>query len=256
MLYQHEWVFLSAQNKYHVLKPDNYYWDFELVLPGSLIETIDTWNGSYFRYSLKAVVERSIFFSNLSTDRRIQINRCLVSNSLISLQGTFVFHSWENKAEYEISVSSKYFCLGGKIPIEITIRPLILGLKVFQIYCGFKEIITYKVRSKEVINERIICFTKNRSATFYEGVWSENREILISSRCLPDSENDQIRIQHELTFSIILQNEENKVFTELRNVLPVIITCPMGSIDDIILPAYSKGITENPSHLSSSLPDD
>src|SRR5437764_14982906 len=29
ILYQHDWSFLSAEDQYHVLKPDNYHWDFE-----------------------------------------------------------------------------------------------------------------------------------------------------------------------------------------------------------------------------------
>src|SRR5436305_10150880 len=28
ILYQHDWTFLPTRKKYHVLKPDNYHWDF------------------------------------------------------------------------------------------------------------------------------------------------------------------------------------------------------------------------------------
>ncbi|CAG8488552.1 5168_t:CDS:2 [Diversispora eburnea] len=44
ILNKHNWVFFAAQEKYHVLQPGNYCWKLELVLPGTLIETIEQCN--------------------------------------------------------------------------------------------------------------------------------------------------------------------------------------------------------------------
>ena len=58
ILYQHDWTFLSAEDQYHELKPDNYHWDFELILPGTLPDTIEGCQHGSIRYMLKAVAER------------------------------------------------------------------------------------------------------------------------------------------------------------------------------------------------------
>src|SRR5436305_5667567 len=41
ILYQHDWAFLPAGKQLHVLQPKNYLWDFELIIPGTLPETIE-----------------------------------------------------------------------------------------------------------------------------------------------------------------------------------------------------------------------
>ncbi|CAG8822773.1 27103_t:CDS:1, partial [Dentiscutata erythropus] len=97
--------------KYHVLQPGNYCWNFELSLPGKLIETIEHCNRSYVRYSLKATLKRPTFSQNIHTKRKIQINRCLMSNYFNSLQSVVLINSWRNKVEYEFSIGTGYFCL-------------------------------------------------------------------------------------------------------------------------------------------------
>src|ERR1043165_2691245 len=59
IFYRHDWIFLKAEKDYHVLGPNNYTWDFEFVLPGTLPETIEHPQiQSYIKYNLKATVER------------------------------------------------------------------------------------------------------------------------------------------------------------------------------------------------------
>ncbi|CAG8754802.1 14993_t:CDS:1, partial [Acaulospora morrowiae] len=144
------------------------------------------------------------------------------------------------------------------IPIEIVFKSLMSEYKVFRISYSFKEIATYSVRSKEVTRERILYSTKDQSVPCCEGTWTKNEKILISrSSCLADSESGQIRIRHELNFSIIILNEKEMQFTELRNSLPIVITCPISSNDDIGLPAYDyhcldKGVPEDSSLYSDT----
>src|SRR4051794_27169404 len=81
ILYQHDWVFLPAKKQHHVLKPDNYHWDFELILPGTLPETVRGCQYGSVKYTLKAVAERHAFAVNLHTRRKVILLRSLLPNA-------------------------------------------------------------------------------------------------------------------------------------------------------------------------------
>ncbi|CAG8618756.1 9929_t:CDS:2, partial [Diversispora eburnea] len=79
ILFQHDWIFLPAKKNYHILQPNNYQWDFELVIPGVLPESIEGCEFGNVNYRLKAVAKRSKLSFNLNTQRKINIQRCLSS---------------------------------------------------------------------------------------------------------------------------------------------------------------------------------
>ncbi|CAG8488514.1 5166_t:CDS:2 [Diversispora eburnea] len=264
ILYKHDWVFLAAQEKYHILQPGNYSWNFELALPGTLIETIEQCNRSYVRYNLKATLKRPIFAQNLRTKRKVQINRCLMSNYFNSLQSVVLLNSWKNKIEYEFSIGRGYFCLDDKIPVELIIKPLISGIIIRRFNLIFEEHRTYNIGHKTMKEVEIIDIKRDSSLIPFVGeTWIINEEMSIpKSRCLADSENNQISIEHKLGFNVTVTFQiEDKDFYKLTVSLPVVITSypsPVGTTIFDTLPTYNscyfdREINED---LSSSLPSD
>ncbi|CAG8488494.1 5165_t:CDS:2 [Diversispora eburnea] len=262
ILYKHDWVFLAAQEKYHILQPGNYSWNFELALPGTLIETIEQCNRSYVRYNLKATLKRPIFAQNLRTKRKVQINRCLMSNYFNSLQSVVLLNSWKNKIEYEFSIGRGYFCLDDKIPVELIIKPLVNGISIHRFNLIFEENRTYRIGLKTMKEVVIIDVKRDSSLIPIVGeTWIKNEEMSIpKSRCLADSENNQIRIEHKLRFDITFQIE-GKDYYEVTASLPVIITSCPNPIDTTMfdtLPTYNSYYfdREIDEDLPSSIPSD
>ncbi|CAG8589644.1 11213_t:CDS:2 [Diversispora eburnea] len=239
ILYRHDWVFLAAQEKYHVLQPANYCWNFELILPGTLKETIEKCNRSYIRYNLKATLKRPTFSQNIHTKRKIQINRCLMSNCFNLLQSFVLINSWENKVEYEFSIGTGYFCLDDKIPVELIMKPLIKGINIRRFNLIFEEHRTHKIGTKTMKEVIIINIKKYSSVILFDNeTWIKNEEMSIPKfRCLADSENDQIRIKHKIRFNVAFQIK-HKDYREVTASLPVIIT-PIGTMLDT-LPTYNS----------------
>src|SRR3989337_877978 len=147
ILYQHDWVFLPAKQQHHVLKPDNYHWDFELILPGTLPETVQGCQYGSIKYTLKAVAERHSFAANLHTQRKITLLRSLLPSSLEYLESAVV-SSTTSKIEYNFSADSTAYSLGDKISIMMNLKSA-NDLKVLSFSCTFREYITYTIGTNQ-----------------------------------------------------------------------------------------------------------
>jgi hypothetical protein len=235
ILYQHDWTFLPARKQYHVLEPNNYHWDFELVLPGTLPETIEGCQHGSVKYTLKAVAERPTFAVNLHTQREVTLLRSLLP-SLENLQSAIMASTWINKVEYEFSANSSVFSLGDKISVLINLRSLD-DLKIQSILCVFKEYTTYRIRTCKKQDSKTI-----RSIYQQTDSWNHFMEIQIPNNlneCHYDSQNDIIRICHKLKFYVKFINDQNRV-CELRATLPITITSISPDSDIMTLPAYNE----------------
>ncbi|GBC04550.1 hypothetical protein RclHR1_05730006 [Rhizophagus clarus] len=238
IIFQHDWVFLPAGKQYHVLNPDNYHWDFELILPGTLPESIEGCPHGNLRYSLKAVAERNTFALNLRTKRFISIMRSILPSSMEYLQAVVISNTWGDKAEYEFSAGAKIFCLGDKIPISVNLKSLDPDLKVRNIICIFKEYATYSIGSNQKTDVKEVKSISYSDFSTEVDTWDFSMELSIPnefSHCLYDSENDVIRVRHKLKFFVILRNYKTGLNYELRASLPIIITL---NNDSLNLPPY------------------
>jgi len=251
VLYQHDWTFLPAKKQYHILKPDNYHWDFELILPGTLPETIEGCQHGSVKYTLKAIAERHVLAVNLHAQRKVTLLRSLLP-SLENLQSAFITSTWINKVEYEFSANSTVFSLGDKISVIINLISLEENLKIQNILCVFKEYTTYKIRTSHKTVSKPIAVI-DEPIYSQQDSWNHFMEIKIPNDptyCLYDSQNDIIRISHKLKFYVKFTNNQNRT-CELRATLPVIITSTSNS-DIMDLPAYN----ENENYLEKFYSDD
>ncbi|RIA83235.1 hypothetical protein C1645_469656 [Glomus cerebriforme] len=245
ILYQHDWIFLPGDKDYHVLKPDNYHWDFELILPGTLPETIEECKYGSIKYILKAVAERNTFALNLHTQRKVTIVRSLLPDSLEYMQTAVVTHNWRNKIQYEFSMNSKVFRLGDKIPIFLELKSIDENFKFQTISCMFKEYATYSIGAIQKTHAKVIKIVSADVNSFSRDMnsWNHFMEISIPNNltyCLYDTQNDIIRIKHQLKFFMTFFNIVNNIHFELRTYLSIIITPASCYSNDMNLPAYGE----------------
>lgn len=240
IIFQHDWVFLPAGKQCHVLNPDNYHWDFELVLPGTLPESIEGCPHGNLRYSLKAVAERNTFALNLRTKRFITITRSILPSSMEYLHAVVMSNTWADKVEYEFSAGAKIFCLGDKVPISVNLRSIDPDLKVRDIICIFKEYATYSIGTSQKTDVKEVKSISYRNFSTDVDTWDFSMDLSLPndlSHCLYDSQNDVIRVRHKLKFFVILFNQKTKMNYELRASLPIIITF---NNDILNLPPYNE----------------
>ncbi|RHZ56360.1 hypothetical protein Glove_402g37 [Diversispora epigaea] len=246
ILFQHDWVFLHAKKNYHILQPNNYHWNFELVIPGALPETIEGCEFGNVNYRLKAVAERSKLSINLNTQRKINIQRCFSSGEeLDSMQSIIVANTWPDKIDYEFTTDSKAFTLGEKMPIHMTLIPLQKKLSIVRFNCKLLEYITYQIGT-QVKEETRVIRQHNDVRIDFDQIWNKDFEMVLPNTtplCHYDSQNEIIKIQHKLKFSVIFNssgNEKDKNNLEVKAALPIIITPVSSHSDSMTLPPYRE----------------
>ncbi|CAG8591312.1 2888_t:CDS:2 [Acaulospora colombiana] len=226
ILFQHDWIFLPAQKNVHILQPDNYHWDFELVLPGTLPETVESCEHGSISYQLKAVAERPALAINFTTKRKVNIQRCLLPSELEYMQSMIVSNTWTDKVEYEFNVDSKVYTLGDTIRVSMYLRPLRKHLNIRKFSCLIKEYTTYHigVRSKEE-TRHVTCYFDEEFPNEGEP-WTRSFGITLPksiSLCHYDSQNEIVDIRHKIKF-IVLFTESGKNPSELRASMPMVVT--------------------------------
>ncbi|CAG8433400.1 8117_t:CDS:2 [Ambispora gerdemannii] len=242
IFYQHEWTFLPAKKNYHVLIPKNYYWDFELILPGALPETVEGCEHGYVHYKLKAVAERHKFALNLNTQRVLRVLRCPLPASLDCTQSLVIANTWNDKVEYEIVVASRAYTLGEKIPIDITLKPLQKHLVVKRFMCSLKEYVTYHIGQHTKKSSRVVRMGRDEEfPNECSDSWTTTELLPIpasSPLCQYDTQNEIIRVKHKLKFTLLFMSKDTELLSELSVSMNIIITPVSINGDAMILPAY------------------
>ncbi|CAG8720890.1 26767_t:CDS:2 [Gigaspora margarita] len=232
---------LTFQGKSKVVwqgAPGNYNWGFELVLPGSLPETIAGCDHGSIEYKLKAIAERHSFALNLNTRQKITLQRCSFLNSEDALD-TVVANTWTDRVVYDFSVDSKTLTLGDDISLSLDIKPLNQSLRVREYSCTFNECISYSVGTHKRSISKTLNSVRGDNLHWNDYLWTDSLKIKIPKSktiCHYDTDNSIIQITHELRLSIIFAVEDNRL-VELRATLPIIITL---NNDDMELPPYRE----------------
>jgi arrestin-related trafficking adapter 4/5/7 len=119
------------------LSAGNYEWPFELVVPGSMAESIEGLDDAHVKYKLKATVTRGQLFHNLHAHKPICIIRTLGPSALA--HAASMKNIWPNKVEYSLVVSQWAAVFGTSIQIEMTFTPLLKGLKIKTVKVDLEE---------------------------------------------------------------------------------------------------------------------
>ncbi|KAG1079979.1 hypothetical protein G6F42_023521 [Rhizopus arrhizus] len=244
----------SSQNatphkKSTVLSAGQHKWDFELLLPGNLAQTLDSDVGSV-SYRLKATIERSAFVQNTVKKRNIRIVRCSLPSQFDLVQALEIHNTWAQKMVYDISVPSKLYAFYDPIPISFNILPIASHLRVHAIMASIKEYCTYTANSHTKTDTRIVRlvrvdhpFSEAVSTTTSPPTWDRVLDLPVPSKSpviFADADSDMIRIRHRLKFVISLANADGHI-SELRCAVQIIVVESFAVTEELTtLPAYDE----------------
>ncbi|EIE76017.1 hypothetical protein RO3G_00721 [Rhizopus delemar RA 99-880] len=246
-----KWQFVpildQAHKKAFTLGPGEHKWDFELMLPGDLPQSLEA-EGGQVVYRLKAVVERTAFMHNIIKKQPVEIIRCMLPSESELIQTLEIHNTWTEKMMYDIVLPSKVYARGHTIPITFHITPIATRLRVRSLMGSLKEYCTYTTSESSKTDTRIVKSLKQEHP--FDDVeqdtvcWTKMIELDIppmsSHMAFCDAENDMIRIRHKLKFVICLVNADGHL-SELRCSVPiVIISSVVAQQTELTLPAYDQ----------------
>jgi hypothetical protein len=246
----------QAHKKAFTLGAGEHKWDFELLLPGDLPQSLEA-EGGQVLYRLKAVVERTAFLQNLVKKQVVQIVRCMLPSEFELVQTLEIHNTWAAKMMYDILLPSKVYARGSLIPITFHITPIATKLRVRALTGTLKEYCTYTANDCSKTDTRIVKLLRkedpfpphdNASQVVQDGgsptTWTQVLSLDIppmsSQLAFCDADNDMIRIRHKLKFVICLVNADGHL-SELRCSVPVIIISSISNQTEVnTLPAYEQ----------------
>lgn len=262
-----------SSKKTYSLAAGEHKYNFELMLPGDLPESLETVGGQVI-YRLKATVERSTFIHNSVKKKYVKIIRSMLPSEFSLHQSMEIHNTWVNKMMYDISMPSKLYTLGEQIPISINILPIAADLKVKSMTITLKEYCAYTITDNSKTDTRLIVHKKimdpfPESYDLETNPWSNQVSLDVpttSPSIFCDTENDMIKVSHKMKFIISLMNGDGH-YSELRCAVPVVIVDSLACESENMLPAYDQtwrtvpydpavfeALRRRPSLAASSLP--
>ncbi|OBZ85467.1 Arrestin domain-containing protein C31A2.12 [Choanephora cucurbitarum] len=267
---EHNWEFLPAvdHKKAFTLGAGQHKWDFELMLPGDLPQSLEA-EGGQVVYRLKAMVERTAFLHNLVKKQVVQIVRCMMPSEFDLVQTLEIHNTWAEKMMYDILLPSKVYARGQPVPITFHITPIANRLRVRTLTITLKEYCTYTANDCTKTDTRIVKMKReedpfsalNSTEPANSIVWTKQLALDIppmsSTAAFCDADNEMIRIRHKLKFIICLINADGHL-SELRCSVPIIIISSIAEQTEFnTLPAYHQtwqSICLDPASAASSAP--
>ncbi|KAF7891897.1 hypothetical protein EAF00_008199 [Botryotinia globosa] len=246
-IFSHRWApFVGgagpgSSSKGLLLPAGNYEWPFELVIPGSMSESVEGLNDSHIIYKLKATVARGKLAYDLHAWKPVRIVRTLDPSALELAHAMTVENVWPNKIEYQLVIPQKAIVFGTAITIEMRFTSLLKGLKIGKIKCHLIEVQEFVLPGTSTTSDRCWKNSRDVDAWTFELNEEEHYQDMLDdsgqdgfkmtefmplpkrlSRCIQDVDVHGIKIRHKVKFNIALHNPDGHI-SELRATLPVTI---------------------------------
>jgi arrestin-related trafficking adapter 4/5/7 len=237
VFYRKEWIFEDAgKAKAKTLGADNYEHPFDVVLPGSLSESVEGLPDSFIIYRFKAEIGRRCV-KDIVIRKPLRIIRTLDSSTLELAHAMTVANIWPNKIEYSISTPSKAVIYGTSIQVDFRLVSLLKGLRIGTITSQLLEIQEVCPNPESALwlmntnkSTRVVAEDKHAVPETPEVLdeavegYQFTRHIELPkslTKCMQDAETfSGIKIRHKLKFNVLLHNPD-KHTSELRATLPV-----------------------------------
>ncbi|KAB8293937.1 hypothetical protein EYC80_009410 [Monilinia laxa] len=246
-IFSHRWApFVGgggpgSSSKGLLLPAGNYEWPFELVIPGSMSESVEGLNDSHIVYKLKATVARGKLAYDLHAWKPVRIVRTLDPSALELAHAMTVENIWPNKIEYQLVIPQKAIVFGTMITIEMRFTSLLKGLKIGKIKCHLIEVQEFVIPGTSTTSDRYWKHSRDVDAWTFELNEEEHYQDTLDdsgqdgfkmteymplpkrlSKCIQDVDVHGIKIRHKVKFNIALHNPDGHI-SELRATLPVTI---------------------------------
>ncbi|KAK9314620.1 hypothetical protein V1522DRAFT_408605 [Lipomyces starkeyi] len=233
VIYEHTWNFLDwdgNRNTSHTIGQGNYEYPFEVILPGSISESVEGLEGGSVIYKMKVIVERGRFANNLIKKKHIRVVRTLGPEALELSQTMSIENVWPNKVDYCISIPSKAVPIGSATPVHLLLQPLLKGLRLGQIVIVLKEYYTLHIphgpghASVRTVSQVTLPAPEVGEDEIPGEIWDIRDFFQIPpnlTKCTQDCDIPGfIEVRHKLKFAVSLKNPDGHV-SELRASLPI-----------------------------------
>uniref|UniRef100_A0A093VT96 Carbon catabolite repressor D n=1 Tax=Talaromyces marneffei PM1 TaxID=1077442 RepID=A0A093VT96_TALMA len=250
VFFEKDWKFRDAgKGRTEILPADNYEFPFNVILEGSLPESVEGLHDTWVTYRFKAEIGRK-YARDIVIRKPVRIVRTLDPSALELAHAMSVENIWPNKIEYSISTPTKAVIFGTSVRIDFRLIPLLKGLKIGTITSQLIETHELTMNPDDPTTvQNTYKSTRTIKTDDYELNEDEQLQILDEtaegfqfhrtlelphslSRCLQDTDVKGIKIRHKLKFRVQLHNPDGHV-SELRATLPVsVLISPDLRIDD------------------------
>ncbi|KAA8644362.1 hypothetical protein EYZ11_001385 [Aspergillus tanneri] len=250
VFYEKTWSFRDpGKGKTEILPGDNYEYPFDVVLEGSMPESVEGLNDTYITYRFKAEIGRK-YAKDIVVRKPLRIIRTLESSALELSHAMSVENIWPNKIEYSISTPTKAVIFGTTIRVDFKLIPLLKGLRIGQIVSQLIESHDLTLNPEDPDSIRNTYKNTRTILTDEHELDAENGLEIIDeaaegyqfsrhldlpktlTRCLQDTDTRGIKVRHKLKFRVQLLNPDGHI-SELRATLPVsVFISPNLAIDD------------------------
>ncbi|RJE19350.1 hypothetical protein PHISCL_08322 [Aspergillus sclerotialis] len=250
VFYEKSWKFRDAgKGKTEILPADNYEFPFDVVLDGSLPESVEGLAETWVTYRFKAEIGRK-YAKDIVVRKPLRIIRTLSAGALELSHAMSVDNVWPNKVEYSISTPLKAVIFGTSIRVDFRLIPLLKGLRIGKINSQLVEShdLTLNPEDPEPLRS---CYKITRTIINDERELPNDGEPEIIdetaeghqfthyldmpktlTKCLQDTDTRGIKVRHKLKFQVQLLNPDGHI-SELRATLPVsVFISPNMPFDD------------------------
>lgn len=249
VFYDKTWRFRDpGKGKTEILAAGNYEYPFDVVLEGSMPESVEGLSETWVMYRFKAEIGRK-YAKDIVARKPLRIIRTLDPSALELSHAMSVDNIWPNKIEYSISTPTKAVVFGTSIQVDFKLIPLLKGLRIGQITSQLMESHDLTLNPEDPDSIRNTYKTTRTIITDEHELEDDSLEIIDEAaegyqftrfldmpqtltRCLQDTDTKGIKIRHKMKFRIQLHNPDGHI-SELRATLPVsIYISPHIAIDE------------------------
>ena len=220
----------GSSSKGTLLPSGNYEWPFELVINGSMAESVEGLADCHITYKLKATVARGKLVYDLHAWKPVRIVRTLDPAALELAHAMTVENIWPNKIEYQLVIPQKAIVFGTAINIEMRFTSLLKGLKIGLIRCVLFE--SQEFTLPGAVSNTDKSFKHSRAVEawefelndeeHYQDILDENgqdgytlQKVLPLpkklSKCLQDVDVCGIKVRHRVKFNLALHNPDGHI---------------------------------------------
>lgn len=255
--FEKTWTFRDpGKGRTETLSRDNYVWPFDLVLDGTLPESVEGLKDAYVVYRFKAEIGRKRA-KDIVVRKPLRIVRTLGPSALELSHAMSVENIWPNKIEYSISTPSKAVIFGSFLQVDFKLVPLLKGLVIGNISTQLKEEQEFVVDPEwgvtalnggQMKDDRVIAYDnynldpdkdmqilEEAAEGFQFSRYLELPKTL--SKCMQDCNVKGIKIRHKIKFNVQLHNPDGHI-SELRANLPVSLyiseSLPLNENNDLV----------------------
>ncbi|CAG8947067.1 unnamed protein product [Penicillium salamii] len=249
VFYDKTWRFRDpGKGKTEILPAGNYEYPFDVILEGSMPESVEGLTETWVMYRFKAEIGRK-YAKDIVARKPLRIIRTLDPSALELSHAMSVDNIWPNKIEYSISTPTKAIVFGTAIHVDFKLIPLLKGLRIGTITSQLIESHDLTLNPEDPDSIRNTYKITRTILTDEHEMDEDSFEIIDEAaegyhcarvldmpqtltRCLQDTDTKGIKVRHKLKFRIQLHNPDGHV-SELRATLPVsIFISPHLAIDE------------------------